>query len=181
MKFENNYLTVQHEKKYLDVVHKFTCGNVVLDKFIHDDILSLDNKIGITYLFLSEDGFEIIGYYNLSAGTLDYVDNGIRIKQCGTVHINYFAITQKYQGIVVKNNNEVNIKYSDILLDDCIRRIEEINEILGFGCITLSSTPQAVNLYSRFDFEEIDEDMCFSDTSEEKQSYDMVYFFDDIV
>ena len=159
------------EKEHRKLTSIFNSGNSVLDKFIKSDN-AFDSAQGITYVWLNSEGSELIGYYNISAGTFDWIDNKCRIKQCGAAHINYFAVTEKYQGVHYKEGDD-DYKLSDLLLSDCLSRIETIRESIGVGCITLSSTEQGYNLYRRADFEELEDDICFSDTSDEKKTIDM--------
>lgn len=159
------------EEKHSELAMSFNSGNSVLDRFIKSSE-AFDNAQGITYVWLNSNDSELIGYYNISTGTFDWIDNGHRIKQCGAAHINYFAVTEKYQGVLYKEGDD-DYKLSDLLLSDCLNRIETIREDIGIGCITLSSTKQGYNLYRRADFEELEEDICFTDTSDEKKTTDM--------
>ena len=55
------------------------------------------------------------------------------------------------------------INLSDILLDNCMEKIEEIREkYAGFTFVTLCSTQQGYSLYSRNGFDNLEEDMSFA-------------------
>lgn len=58
--------------------------------------------------------------------------------------------------------------YSDILLADCLNRIENIREnALGFAFVTLSSTDEGYNLYEQNGFSPLEEDMKIAKNSGE--------------
>ena len=167
---------VRYYKSYIHLSKKFNSGHIVLDSFIKSE-KSTDSAYGVTYIWLNESEDEIIGYYCISAGTFDYKENETRIKQCGAAHIDYFAIDEKYQGVKYEDD-KYEYKLSDLLLLDCLNRINVIRHCIGIGCVTLSSTEQGYNLYKRADFEETDLDTCFSDTEGEKKTTDMYLFLD---
>lgn len=167
---------IKYTRKYRLLSRFFSSGNNILDNFIKSDAALIPEN-GITYIALNEAKDEIIGYYNISAGTFDYIDGDIRVKQCGAAHINYFAVTVNYQGLIQYSDDKHIYKLSDMLLLDCINRIDVIRKRLGIGCITLSSTEQGHNLYLRADFEDMDDDFCFTNTDGEHTSIDMYYIF----
>lgn len=168
---------VKYSRQYENLTSTFNSGNEVLDSFIKSDE-AFDTSHGVTYIALNETADEIIGYYNIASGTFDFIESGIRTKQCGAAHINYFAVTASYQNRIQYSDGRYNYKLSDIILLDCINRIEEIRENIGIGCITLSSTKQGYNLYCRADFEDMEEDFCFTNTDQEHKTIDMYYMFD---
>lgn len=126
----------------------FECGNLTLTKFLksHD---ALNMFIGTTYVIKSDR--EIIGYYNISTGHIEDEDT---LRYGGAIYINYLAIDKKYQGKKLSG-----IYYSDILLKDCIERIKDLRNDVGFGFITLSSTKEGYKLYNRNGFSELEDDM----------------------
>lgn len=145
----NKYLTVKYtEKMQKELPKSFDCGNSALTAFLKN-YESLDNSFGITYVILS--GTEIMGYYNIGTG---YIENESHIRVGGTVYINCLAIDKKYQ-----KKKFMNSYYSDILMNDCLKRIEEIRKEVGFAFVTLSSTDEGYNLYSRNGFCELETDM----------------------
>lgn len=83
-------------------------------------------------------------YYNLGLGYIEQFDTGITRKIGGAVHINCFALDEKYHGLVqAVTEKGLKINLSDILLDDCMSRIEEIRRNhLGFMFVTLNSTKE---------------------------------------
>lgn len=57
----------------------------------------------------------------------------------------------------------IKINLSDVLLDECLAKIEYIRkEYVGFSFVTLSSTKEGYSLYCRTGFEDLEEDMGFS-------------------
>ena len=137
----------------------FRCGNDPIDSFLKSQ-LAMDCSTGTTYVWLDEDHSEIIGYYNFTTGSLDSIDSDMRVKSGGAIHLNEFAIAEKYHGVMQGGNH-----LSDILLDDFVSRAAFIREKqVGFLFITLRSTDMGYSLYKRNDFEEVEEDMDFSPT-----------------
>lgn len=137
----------------------FKCGNDNIDDFLKTS-KALDNGIGITYVWLSEDEDKILGYYNFTTGSLDTIDSDLRIKSGGAIHLNEFAMDISCHGISVQDVN-----MSDLLLYDFISRATFIRDnYVGYSFITLRSTSQGYNLYKRHDFEDVEEDMDFSPT-----------------
>lgn len=171
-------VTEKLSEKHKLFVNSFNSGNDALDAFIKSD-KAFDMSYGTTYVWMDDLETEIIGYYNISVGTFDFIDNGIRLKQCGAAHINCLAITEKFQGQQVQNTEGAHkFKLSDVILLDCINRINEIRNFIGIGCITLSSTDQGRSLYKRADFEDVEPDNCFTDTEGEKKTTDMYLILD---
>ena len=155
----NKYITVEFtediQKKSTDC---FDGGNPALTAFLksHD---AFDDMFGKTYVMMSEN--KIIGYYNISTGCIeDY--SGIRTG--GSIYINCLAVDKNYQKKKIKSTDY----YSDILLADCLNRIENIREnALGFAFVTLSSTDEGYNLYERNGFSPLEEDMKIAKNSGE--------------
>ena len=56
------------------------------------DFDALNSSIGKTYVYLTEANDCILGYYNISAGSVDQLENGFRVKSGGAIHIGYFAL-----------------------------------------------------------------------------------------
>lgn len=83
---------------------KFVSGNDYLDYFIKSH-MALDEAIGRTYVYLTEDHKELIGYYNISTGSLQGIDKStetpLKLKIGGAVHINALAVSENYQGKVI--------------------------------------------------------------------------------
>ena len=79
---------------------KFDCGNSYLNQFLRSPD-ALDAGVGKTFVFLTENAESIVGYYNLSCGSLDEIEGDVRYKIGGTIHIGYFAIDEKFQHLKV--------------------------------------------------------------------------------
>ena len=146
---------------------KFVCGNDFLDYFIKSH-MALDEAIGRTYVYLTEDHKELIGYYNISTGSLQGIDKStetpLKLKIGGAVHINALAVSENYQGKVIP---EADALYADFLLDDCIQRIRALRKDVGFEFITLASTRAGYKLYKRFGFDELEDDMLLAPEKDE--------------
>lgn len=161
----NKLNVIKYSAVFQKLALSFHSGNDYLDHFLHDSI-SLDDSFGKTYIFLSNDNSKIIGYYNLGLGYIEqensYFDYNTKIG--GAVHINCFALDEKYHGTVQQILSDgIQINLSDILLNDCLEKIEELRKkYVGFSFITLSSTREGYSLYLRNGFEDLEEDMNFS-------------------
>ena len=115
-------------------------------------------------MLLSDDEKILIGYYNITVGSLDIIDSGIHRKIGGCVHINCFALDNRFhKQVEIIGENEEKIYTSDLLLDDCLQRVEQLRrEYVGIAFVTLNSTREGIWLYTRNDFEPLEEDMFFS-------------------
>lgn len=140
----------------------FYCGNTYIDGIIKGH-MTLDRSYGKTFVWLSPKG-DIIGYYNLGVDYIERVTQYGRTRIGGSIHINSFALAKNYQHTLHTTGSTDSHNYlSDILLYDCINRILGIRDTsVGFGFVTLCSTPQGYALYKRNDFEELDDDLMFS-------------------
>lgn len=61
----------KYTKKNENLAKKFTCGNIVIDKFLHDGS-ALDVNRGITYIMLSDDNNCTNGWMILLIDNLKY-------------------------------------------------------------------------------------------------------------
>ena len=145
----NKYFTVKLTKEIQsELSQDFDCGNPALTAFLKS-YEALDDFFGVTYVITSENG--IVGYYNISTG---HIEDEQHIRVGGTVYINCLAIDKAYQ-----KKKFLTSYYSDILMNDCLKRIEDIRQGVGFGFVTLSSTDEGYNLYTRNGFCELENDM----------------------
>lgn len=145
----HEYFTVKLTEKMQDKLSQsFDCGNSALTAFLKSHE-ALDNFFGITYVILSDSG--IIGYYNISTG---HIEDETHIRMGGTVYINCLAIDIKYQ-----KKKFMDSYYSDVLLNDCLKRIEDLRNKVGFAFVTLSSTDEGYHLYDRNGFCQLEDDM----------------------
>lgn len=103
------------------VISEFNSGNTYLDNFLKSN-LAWNNSIGKTYLLLSDDEKILIGYYNISVGYMDILENGIHKKAGGCAHINCFALDIRFHKQIhhITTSNE-KIYISDLLLYDCLQ------------------------------------------------------------
>lgn len=157
----------------------FDCGTSKnINSFLRSH-KSLDLNYGKTYVMTDQCATAIVGFYTLTTG---HVEEG-GVKTGGSIHIRDFALDKAYRGRTLTSATEgAPVKLSDILLDDCLRRIEYIRERhVGFSMITLFSTPEGEKLYLRNGFEYADEAMVMAkeeDDGDTKAMYrpvDIVY------
>ena len=136
---------------------KFDCGNSYLNQFLRSPD-ALDAGIGKTFVFLTENAESIVGYYNLSCGSLDEIEGDVRYKIGGTIHIGYFAIDEKFQHqLQATTPNGIHLYWGDVLLEECLSRIEAIrSQQVGVSFVTLASSEAGERLYRHHDFEDVD-------------------------
>lgn len=142
---------------------KFDCGNSYLNQFLRSPD-ALDAGVGKTFVFLTEHAESIVGYYNLSCGSLDEIEGDVRYKIGGTIHIGYFAIDEKFQHqLQATTPNGIHLYWGDVLLEECLSRIEAIrSQQVGVSFVTLASSEAGERLYRHHDFEDLDADITFS-------------------
>ena len=89
----------KYTKEYEKLAREFTCGNTIIDNFLHDGS-ALDMNRGITYVMLSDENDCIIGYYNIENGRVDRIEtvgeNDLFELMGGSININYLAIHSQY-------------------------------------------------------------------------------------
>lgn len=129
---------VKYTSEYIGIEKEFKCGNIVIDKFIKDGS-ALDENQGITYIMMSEDSKNLIGYYNIEVGRIDQIEI-IAGKEYykpmgGTVNINYLAIDSRYQGTKIAEIGERKIYLGDYLLRDCEKRVLALRKQVGIAFI----------------------------------------------
>lgn len=156
----------------------FHCGNAYLDYFLRSPN-ALDSAFGKTYIMFYEGNEEIIGFYNIGVGYLEQQNGSSIDKIGGSIHLNCFALDQKYQKVFYSyQDNGSKLYLSDFLLNDCFTRVYYLREkYIGFAFITLNSSEEGYNLYFRNGFEPLEEDMRFS-TTEKDSGIPMYYALD---
>lgn len=154
---KHEYVTIKlTEKIQKELSQSFDCGNPALTAFLKS-YEALDDFFGVTYVILSDTS--IIGYYNISTG---HIEDETHVRMGGTVYINCLAIDKKYQ-----KKKFMTSYYSDVLMNDCLQRIENLRNEVGFAFVTLSSTDEGFHLYERNGFCELEEDMKMAKNSGE--------------
>ena len=157
----------------------FNCGNSRLNRFFSSSE-SLDIGIGVTYVFLSDDDSEMLGYYNLTTGVVSNSDNP-HSRIGGSIHINCFALDSEYHGLFQDyDKNGSPIKLSDIFFRQCIENILAMRSKIGFTFITLSATNEGYNLYKRTMFEDLEDDMFIAEKDMEQNGCIPMYYSIDI-
>ena len=155
--------TIPLDASLQKLASSFCCGNDYLDHFLKSHN-ALDDGFGKTYIALSRNGDHIVGYYNIGVGCIEYASVRGRVRAGGSIHINCFALAEKYQRIAQATTPD-GAKYylSDALLDDCIKRAWRLRQTeIGFSFITLASTKRGEHFYRRNDFDLLDTDLAFS-------------------
>lgn len=166
---KNNSLNViPYIPDLLPLSEKFNSGHTFINQFLQNSDQSLDTNFGKTYVLLSRNSHRIIGYYNLGVGAINYLDGTLNLRMGGAITINYFALDKKYQKHTILKNKDSTIYLSDMLLDDCIKRIRYIaTNYVGATFITLNSNEEGYHLYTRNGFMELENDMYIT-----KKTYD---------
>lgn len=165
----NNLFQVKNFNRYFQsLATNFCCGNSYLDYFLRNSN-ALDDGFGKTYIMTCEDDNEIIGFYNIGVGYLEQKNGPVVNKIGGSIHLNCFALDQKYQKFFYSHrDNGSKIYLSDLLLNDCFTRVYHLRKkYIGFAFITLNSSKEGYNLYLRNGFEPLEEDMHFSATEKD--------------
>ena len=175
----------KYTEKYKDLTKDFTCGNIVIDRFLKD-VDALDENQGITYVLLSDEEDFIIGYYNIEVGRVDYAeyvgDHVLYKPMGGTVNINYLAIHSNFQGTQIGEIGERKIYLGDYLLRDCEKRIVKLRKAVGISYITLCSTEEGYHLYHvRNSYELFEEDMSTFIQERDMDCHKMYKYIDDII
>lgn len=176
---DDDYITVPYDANIQMLASCFDCDEAGINGFLRSPN-ALNPMIGKTYVYLSNDNRSIIGYYNISTAYLKMTDEYGTARIGGSIHICYFALDKKYHGIILnRDQGGNNFKISDLLLDDCIKRIDYIrHNHVGFSFVSLAATPRGKSLYTRNGFEEIEEDMGFPQDEIEIGCTNMFYTFE---
>lgn len=166
----DKFITAPYDLELLNKYSNgFDCGNRFITSFFKDTV-SLDFSRSSTYVQLSYDKRDVVGFYSISMSYLEETGNIKNFKIAGAAHIDFFALNGKYHG----KRTEDGLKLSDLLLRDCIKRVEMIRkEHIACAFITLASTREGYSLYLRNGFEELDDDISFTISSDEKQCIPM--------
>jgi hypothetical protein len=175
----------KYTKDYKSLAKNFTCGNLIIDNFLHSDD-ALDTNQGITYILLSDDRNFIIGYYNIEVGRIDQLEIVGNEKYYrpmgGAVNINYLAIHSRFQGFKIAEVDRKRIYLGDYLLRDCEKRISKLRKEVGISFITLYSTEEGYHLYhERNSYEDFEEDMNTFVHETDTSCHKLYKWIDDII
>ena len=148
---------------------RFSSGNTFLDEFIKSSD-AFNDSIGKTFVWINEKRTEFIGYYNIGVGYIDMYDGDEKYKIGGAIHLNFFALNDKYRGIVIgKRDDGKDVRVSDQLFYDFMQKVFTLRQkYIGFSFVTLAATEEGYSLYKRNYFEELDADFHFSFKDDEK-------------
>lgn len=176
---------VKYTSEYEGLAKAFTCGNIIIDKFLQDGN-ALDDNQGITYILLSDESDFIIGYYNIEVGRVDQIEmvgeKEFYKPMGGTVNINYLAIHSKYQGTKIAEIEDKKIYLGDYLLRDCEKRVLELRKQVGVSFVTLYSAKQGYHLYhERNSYEDFEDDMSTFVSESDTSCYKLYKWVDDII
>jgi len=150
-------------------VSGFSSGSMFFDSFIKSE-RAFDKNLGKTFIWLNAEKNEVIGYYNIGVGYVDMWDDQGKLKLGGSAHLNFFALDEKYRGVILKKHSDgKTLRMSDRLFSDFLVRVSEMRDgYAGFAFVTLAATEAGKSLYKRFGFEELEEDLHFSLKDDEK-------------
>lgn len=140
---------------------------------------ALDDGFGKTFVWLKDDDSEIIGFYNISTGSVDEYSDGNRYKIGGAIHINEFALDQSFRNTPIIDGH--NYKLSDLLFEDCLNRVKYLRFCwIGFSFVTLQSTVEGRSLYIRHAFSDIEDDMSISEIQDSEEKCTPMYLALDV-
>lgn len=174
--------TIEHQHLALD----FDCGNIIINNFLRSTN-ALDENQGITYIMLSDNKDFIIGYYNISVGRVDLIEQTesatVYKPMGGSININYLAIHSKYQHTQIGSlRNGQKIYLGDYLLLNCEKTILKIRKHVGIAFITLYSTQEGYNLYhNRNSYENFETDMNTFIEERDLECYKLYKCIDDLL
>lgn len=161
--------------EHVPLTKRFHSGNQYLDSFLHG-IDAFDSGFGKTYVWLTKENDAICGYYNLSTGYIEQLDGDQRVRAGGSIHVNGFALDEKWRGHVLQDDPESGkITLADILLNECLVRIESFRVHIGFSFVTLCATQEGYNLYARNNFYPLEYDMAFVDKGGDHENGTAMY------
>lgn len=152
-----------------ELAKNFSSGNTFLDTFLKSED-AFNDSIGKTFVWVNEKRTEIIGYYNIGVGYIDMYNGDDKYKIGGAIHLNFFALNNKYRGIVIeKRDDGREVRVSDQLFYDFMQKVFILRQnFIGFSFVTLAATEEGYSLYKRNYFEELDTDLHFSFKDDEK-------------
>ena len=151
---------VHYDADLQKLASSFHCGNTIIDSFLRGGN-SLSPEVGHTYVWVDENKTTIIGFYNITTGYIEQESDGRMYKIGGAIHINDFALDEKYQGMSMGDGSSIHM--SDLLMLECLERIEYIRQKhVGFTFVTLCSTEKGEQLYRRHEFDNLEDDMNVS-------------------
>lgn len=171
--------TEKYNKKLVSLAVNFKSGNVFLDAFIRSED-ALNDALGKTFVWIDEKREEIIGYYNIGVGYIDMFDGSDKYKIGGSIHLNFFALDEKYRGVVVNEMPDgTKLKISDQLFVDFMLKVYELRtDYVGFAFVTLAATDEGYSLYKRHYFDDLEEGLHFSFKDDEKGCKPMYFALD---
>ena len=105
---------VEFDANLQKLASSFVCGNSHIDNFLKSN-LALDPGIGKTYVWVDESLSRIVGFYNITSGSVEEVRDGMLCKIGGAAHINDFAVDVSCQKTLYDPEHKLYI--SDILLN----------------------------------------------------------------
>ena len=175
----------KYTKEYENLAPLFSCGNVIIDRFLQDGS-ALDANRGITYVMLSDEEDYIVGYYNIENGRVDRMYAVGNLDVCelmgGAININYLAIHSNFHGTLITEADEGKIYLGDLLLRDCEKRILQLREQTGISFVTVCSTEEGYHLYhTRNGYEHFETDMSIVVQESDIVCYKLYKCVDDIV
>lgn len=135
-----------------ELLKKFKCGNVYIDKFIRN--LSFKDKDTVTYLGIDTNLKKVISAITIACSGI-YIERrkkfNIKKDILSAIEIKYFAVNQSYQKMHYSINNNRSLSFN--LFQNYLNRITHIaRNICGAQKIILYSVPEAITFYKKSDF-----------------------------
>lgn len=149
--------TIRDKVKAID---DFNCGNENIDKYLKEKCIEdLEKGLGLTKVVLNNENQEVIGFYTLCTTAIIYnISN--KNHYIPAMEIKYFAINEKYQGMVFEDEDYEGLTLSDMLFSSIIKEINDISSTsCGIHSIVLYSVPKAYNFYKKNFFEDFNKYM----------------------
>ena len=129
-------------------VESFDCGKAALNRFLERHALQ-SQQAGATTTYLALQGDEVVGFYSLSVGQVEYADAPERLVKGLARHpvpimlLARMAVASGYQGM----------KLGAGLLKDAMLRTLQASEIAGIRAFVVhAKDDEARAFYQRFDF-----------------------------
>ena len=140
---------IQIEKlQRIHPIESFDCGMEVLNRFLMRYALQ-NQQAGASQTYLALTGTEVIGYYSLAVGSIEYTDAPERLKKGLAKHpvpimlLARLAIAVDWQGKGIGSG----------LLKDAMMRTVQAAEIAGIRAFAVhAKDDDAKAFYERFDF-----------------------------
>lgn len=135
----------------------FSCGNAEIDKYFREE--AQHDMQNVCYAYRNKANNDVVGAAAVCCSGINF-GNENSVQLIPAIKIDYFAVSEKYQGINFPGAEEECFHVSDAFLCDLIREISTISEFyIGAAYILLYSVPGAFKFYDRNHFEKFEDYM----------------------